>query len=219
MAALDDPAQAFAVQVTNVRYRNRGELTDVEVDGVVVFNPKWFDDVRLMARTIGRKVDIGSYWTEVLWGLAALTAVVNPLITNTAFSAARMAQGVPKASEEYMACFGKDNGWDVDECYEIRHPMPQVLRSHRLQLDGKLTLNDREISLGRLNVDSGWQMLLNVQIGQRVYFSKNGKERKFLNPGIVFFQKGNATFQHAFTEQTANVGQARGVRFDLLSRM
>jgi len=219
VAALDDPAQAFAVRVTNVRYRNRGEMTDVEVDGVVVFNPKWYDDVRLMARTIGRKVDIGSAWTEALWGLAALTAVVNPLIPGTAFSVARMAQGTPKVSEEFMACFGKDNGWDVDECYEIRHPMPRVMRSHRLQLDGKLTPDGREIPLGQLNVDSGWQMLLNVRVGQRVYFSKNGKERKFLNPGIVFFQKGNATFQHAFTEQTANVGQAKGVRFDLLPRM
>ena len=218
VAALDDPAQAFAVRVTDVRYRNRGQMTDVEVDGVVVFNPKWYDDVRLMARTIGRKVEIGSAWTEALWGLAALTAVVNPLIPGTAFSVARMAQATPKVSEEYMACFGKDNGWDVDECYEIRHPMPRVLRSHQLRLDGRLTLDDREIPLGQLNVDSGWQMLLNVNIGQRVYFSKNGRERKFLNPGIVFFQKGSATFRHAFTEQTANVGQARGVRFDLLSR-
>ena len=219
VTALDDPAQAFAVRVTDVRYRNRGQMTDVEVDGVVVFNPKWYDDVRLMARTIGRKVEIGSAWTEALWGLAALTAAINPLIPGTAFSVARMAQATPKVSEEYMACFGKDNGWDVDECYEIRHPMPRVLRSHRLQLDGRLTLDDREIPLGQLNVNSGWQMLLNVNIGQRVYFSKNGRERKFLNPGIVFFQKGSATFRHAFTEQTANVGQARGVRFDLLSRM
>lgn len=219
VAALDDPAQAFAVRVANVRYRNRGDMTDVEIDGVVVFNPKWYDDVRLMARTIGRKVDIGSAWTEALWGLAALTAIVNPAITGTAFSMARMAQGTPKASEEYMACFGRDNGWDVDECYEIRHPMPRTMRSHRLQLAGTLTLADREIQLGQVNVDSGWQMLLNVQVGQRVYFSKNGRERKFFNPGIVLFQKGSATFQHTFSEQTSTVGQASGVQFDLLSRM
>ena len=219
VAALDEPAQAFAVRVTKVRYRNRGEMTDVEVDGEIVFNPKWYDDVRLMARTVGRKVDIGSAWTEALWGLAALTAIVNPLITGTAFSVARMAQGTPKVSEEYMACFGKDNGWDVDECYEIRHPMPRTMRSHRLQLTGKLTLDDREMALGQLNVDSGWQMLLNVQVGQRIYFSKNGKERKFFNPGIVLFEKGNATFQHTFSERTATIGKATNVQFDLLSRI
>lgn len=218
VAALDEPAQAFAVRVTKVRYRNRGEMTDVEVDGEIVFNPKWYDDVRLMARTIGRPVDIGSAWKEALWGLAALTAVVNPAITGTAFSLARMAQGTPKVSEEYMACFGKDNGWDVDECYEIRHPMPRIMGGHRLPLAGKLVLDDGEMGLGRLNVDSGWQMLLNVQVGQRIYFSKNGKERKFLNPGIVLFEKGKATFQHTFSEPTATIGKATKVQFDLMSR-
>jgi hypothetical protein len=218
VAALDEPSQAFAVRVTNVRYRNRGYMTDVEVDGEIFYNPKWYDDVRLMARTIGRPVDIGSAWREALWGLAALTAAFNPLITGTAFSIARAAQVKPQVSEEYMACFGKDNGWDVDECYEIRHPMPRTMRSQRFQLAGKLTLADRDVSLGELNVDAGWQMLLNVHIGQRIYFNKNGRERKFYNPGIVLFEKGRATFRHTFSEPTATIGRATGVQFDLLAR-
>ena len=133
--ALDDPAQAFAVEVTKVTYRNRGELTDLVVEGRIVYSPKWYDDVRVMAKTIGRKVDTGSKWREALWGLAALSAAITPALPGTLFSVARHANPSPKSSPEHMVCFGKDNGWDIDEWYETSHPFTNIAGQDLLRDD------------------------------------------------------------------------------------
>ncbi len=208
--ALDDPAQAFAVEVTKVTYRNRGELTDLTIEGQIVYSPKWYDDVRVMARTIGRKVDIGSKWREALWGLAALTAVVNPALPGTMFSVARYANPPPKPSPEHMVCFGKDNGWDIDECWETRHPFTNIRGDGRLRITGNLVQADGELPLGELLIDLGDELFLGVYPGRRVYFSKSATERKFQSPGIVLFRKGAQPFQEIVTLPTRNLMQQNG---------
>lgn len=210
--ALDDQAQAFAIEVTKVTYRNRGDFTDLTVEGQVVFSPKWYDDVRVMARTIGRKVDIGSKWREALWGLAALTAVVNPALQGTMFAVARHANPPPKPSPEYMVCLGKDNGWDIDECRETRHPFANIRGDGRLLVTGNLVQADGELPLGELQVDLGEALFLGVYPGRRVYFSKSAWERKFQRPGIVLFRKGVQPFEHVTTLPTRKLAQAASIR-------
>lgn len=211
--SLDDPAQAFAVEVTTVTYRNRGELTDLIVEGRIVYSPKWYDDVQVMARTIGRKVDIGSKWREALWGLAALTAVINPMLPGTMFSIARHANPPPKSSPEHMVCFGKDNGWDIDECYETRHPFTNIRGDGLLRIYGGLVQNDNQLPFGELRVDLGEGLFLGVYPGRRVYFSKSATERKFQNPGIVLFRKGTQPFQQVITLPTRKLTQAGRIEF------
>lgn len=210
--ALDDPTQAFAVEVTKVTYRNRGEFTDLVVQGRVVYSPKWYDDVRVMAKTIGRKVDIGSKWREALWGLAALTAAINPALPGTMFSIARHANPPPKSSPEHMVCFGKDNGWDIDECYETRHPFTNI-RGDGLQISGVLVQDDDRLSFGELRVDLGEGLFLGVYPGRRVYFSKSATERKFQSPGMVLFRKGAQPFEQVITLPTLKLAQAGRIEF------
>lgn len=211
--ALDDPAQAFAVEVTKVTYHNRGELTDLTVEGQVVYSPKWYDDARVMAKTIGRKVDIGSKWRDALWGLAALTAVINPMLPGTMFSIAKHANPPPKPSPEYIVCFGKDNGWDIDECYETRHPFTNISGDGRLRIDGHLLQGDGQIPFGEFQVDLCDELFLGVYPGRRVYFSKSGTERKFQSPGIVLFRKGKLPFEQVITLPTRKLTQAGRIEF------
>lgn len=211
--ALDDPAQAFAVEVTKITYHNRGELTDLVVQGRIVFSPKWYDDVRVMAKTIGRKVDIGSKWREALWGLAALTAAINPALPGTMFSVARHANPEPKASPEHMVCFGKDNGWDIDECYETRHPFTNIRDDGPLRIYGGLVQADGQIPFGELRVELGEGLFLGVYPGRRVYFSKSATERKFQSPGIVLFRKGAQPFEQVVTLPTRKLAQAGRIEF------
>lgn len=211
--ALDDPAQAFAVEVTKVTYRNRGELTDMVVQGRIVYSPKWYDDVRVMAKTIGRKVDIGSKWREALWGLAALSAAINPGMPGTLFSVARHANPEPKSSPEHMVCFGKDNGWDIDECYETRHPFTNIRGDGLLRVYGGLVQNDGQLPFGELQVDVGNELFLGVYPGRRVYFSKSATERTFQSPGIVLFRKGAQPFEQVITLPTQKLTQAGRIEF------
>jgi hypothetical protein len=211
--ALDDPAQAFAVEVTKVTYRNRGELTDLVVQGRIVYSPKWYDDVRVMAKTIGRKVDIGSKWREALWGLAALTAAVNPMLPGTLFSIARHATPPPKPSPEHMVCFGKDNGWDIDECYETRHAFTNIRGDGPLRVYGGLMQDDGRLPFGELRVELGEGLFLGVYPGRRVYFSKSATERKFQSPGIVLFRKGAQPFEQVVTLPTRKLTQAGRIEF------
>lgn len=46
MTVLDDPAIAYAIEVGEIKYQNRGDLTDVTVQLKIVHSPKWLDDVR-----------------------------------------------------------------------------------------------------------------------------------------------------------------------------
>ena len=211
--ALDDPAQAFAVEITKVTYRNRGELTDLVVQGRIVYSPKWYDDVRVMAQTIGRKVDIGSKWREALWGLAALSAAINPGLPGTLFSVARHANPEPKSSPEHMVCFGKDNGWDIDECYETRHAFTNIRGDGLLRIYGGLVQDDGQIAFGELRVDLGDALFLGVYPGRRVYFSKSARERKFQNPGVVLFRKGAQPFEQVITLPTRTLTQAGRIEF------
>ncbi len=211
--ALDDPTQAFAIEVTKVTYRNRGEFTDLVVQGRVVYSPKWYDDVRVMAKTIGRKVDIGSKWREALWGLAALTAAINPALPGTMFSVARHANPPPKSSPEPMVCFGKDNGWDIDECYETRHPFTNIRGDGLLRIHGGLEQDDGRLPFGELRIDLGEGLFLGVYPGKRVYFSKSATERTFQSPGIVLFRKGAQSFEQFITLPTQKLTQAGRIEF------
>lgn len=214
VATLDDPSQAFAVRVDKVTYRNRGEMTDVSAEVSVVYSPKWYDDVRVMAQTIGRKVDIGTPWADALWGLAALTAVINPALPGTMFSIARQAQGNPKPGTEYMVCFGKDNRRDVEACYEIRHPLRKTTGDPLILLVSHLTLGEETFPISDVTVDTADVLYMSVWNGRRVYFSRGSKERTFLNPGIVLFRDGRATFVHQMTLPTEKLKQAS--RFDFV---
>ena len=211
--ALDDPAQAFAVQVKDVTYRNQGELTTIIAKIEIVYSPKWYDDVHLMARTIGRKVDTGMWWKDALWGLAALTAAVNPALPGTMFSIARHAEGKQQSSPEYMACFGKDNGWDIDECYEIRHPLTRTTGSSELWLGGRIIQGDEALRFGDVTIDTAEELYMSVWNGKRTYFSKSAKERRFHNPGIVLFRKGIATVMYEITIPTQKLRQNGRLEF------
>ena len=211
--ALDDPAQAFAVRVKKVTYRNQGELTKIIAEIEIIYSPKWYDDVRLMARTIGREIDTGAWWRDALWGLAALTAAVNPALPGTMFSIARQAEVKQQASPEYMACFGKDNGWDVDECYEIRHPLSRTTRSSQIKLGGRLVQGDEVLRFEDVTVDTAEELYMSVWNGKRTYFSKRGKERKFHNLGIVLFRKGVAAVMYEITVPTQKLKQDARLEF------
>lgn len=211
--ALDDPAKAFAVEVTKVTCRNRGELTDLVVQGRIIYSPKWYDDVQVMAKTIGRKADIGSKWRDALWGFAALTAVINPMLPGTMFSIARHANPPPKRRPEHMVCFGKDNGWDIDECYEIRHRFKNMQGDGELPVYGSLVQEDGRLPFGEVRVDLGDELFLEVYPGRRAYFSKSGTERKFQGPGIVLFRKGAQPFEQVVTLPTRKLTQAGRIEF------
>jgi hypothetical protein len=201
--ALDNPAQAFAVQVKKVTYTNHGEMTDVLIEAQIGYSPKWYDDVRVMAKTIGREVNLGSAWADVFWGLGALSAVANPALPGIIHAVARRLEGgSPKESPEYMACFGTDNGRDIDECYEIRHPMPKTTGSSKLRVGGQVTIAGREFALTEIVIDCGRQLFMDVASGQKAYFVKSSKMRQFTNPGVLFFQRGGMTFRYALTAST-----------------
>ena len=211
--ALDNPAQAFAVQVKKVTYRNEGDLTKIIAELQIIYSPKWYDDVHLMAKTIGRKVDIGAWWKDALWGLAALTAAINPALPGTMFSIARHAESKQQASPEYMACFGKDNGWDVDECYEIRHPLTRTTESNQIKLGGRLIQGDEVLNFDKASIDIAEELYMSVWNGKRTYFSRSGKERKFFNPGIVLFRKGVAPVMYEITVPTEKLKQNGRLEF------
>ncbi|OYW38269.1 MAG: hypothetical protein B7Z35_07810 [Hydrogenophilales bacterium 12-61-10] len=201
--ALDDPAQAFAVQVKNVTYRNQGDLTKIIAQIEIIYSPKWYDDVHLMAKTIGREIDTGAWWREALWGLAALSAAFNPALPGTLFSIARQAEVKPKSIPEYIACFGKDNGWGVDECYEIRHPLSRTTGSSEIKLVGRLIQGDEVLNFGEVTIYTAEELFMSVWDGRKAYFQKSARpNRSFHNPGIVLFRKGAATVMYEITVPT-----------------
>ena len=215
VAALDDPQQAFVVQIAKVTYRNRGPLTDVEIDAQITTNPKWYDDVRTMARTIGRKVDLGSAWSDALWGLAALSAIVNPALPGTINHLARASEKKPQPSDEYAACFGSNMSRDVDECYEIRHPLERLTLRDRWPVELRLQNGKAEQILAQYFVIVRNQLFVEVCQGTNLYFTSSAKERRFENPGVLLFEQSMMPFKYAITLPTTALPEGAAFRMSL----
>ena len=215
VAALDDPQQAFVVRITKVTYRNRGSLTDVEIDAQITTNPKWYDDVRTMARTIGRTVDLGSAWSDALWGLAALSAIVNPALPGTINHLARASEKKPRRSDEYAACFGRDMSRDVDECYEIRHPLERLTLRDRWPVDLCLLNGEEEKVLARYFVNIRNRLFVEVRQGTSLYFTSSARERRFENPGVLLFEQSMMPFKYAITLPTTALPEGAAFRMSL----
>ena len=215
VAALDDPQQAFVVRIAKVTYRNRGPLTDVEIDAQITTNPKWYDDVRTMARTIGRKVDLGSAWSDALWGLAALSAIVNPMLPGTINHLARASEKKPQPSDEYAACFGRDMSRDVDECYEIRHPLERLTLRDRWPMELHLLDGEEEKVLARYFVNIRNRLFVEVRQGPNLYFTSSAKERRFENPGVLLFEQSMMPFKYATTWPTTALTEGAVFRMSL----
>lgn len=196
--ALDDPNQAYVVRLLKTSYRNRGDKVDVTLEGAIFLNPKWVNDLKVLAQTMNRPVDIGSRWSDFFWGMSALSAVINPALPGTIGHLARATQTKPQAGDTYMACFGKTPGWDVDECHLIRHPLYRLSRNGRrniqIMLDNGIT--SCQVGLFPINIDP---LLPEVSSGQKIYFTKSARERRFGFPGVLVYGKIAMPFQYTLT--------------------
>lgn len=196
--ALDDPSQAYVVRLLKTSYRNRGDKVDVTLEGIVFLNPKWVNDLKVLAQTMNCPVDLGSRWSDFFWGVSAFSAVINPALPGTIGHLARATQTKPEAGDTYMACFGETPGWDVDECHLIRHPLYHLSRNGRrdiqIMLDTGIT--SRQVGLFPINIDP---LLPEVSSGQKVYFTQSAKERRFGFPGVLVYGKIAMPFQYTLT--------------------
>ena len=213
--ALDDPNQAFVIRIAKVTYLNRGPVTDVEIDAQIMLNPKWYDDVKTMARTIGRKVDLGSAWSDALWGLAALSVIVNPALPGSINHLARASERKQQPSPEYAACFGRDMTRDVDECYEIRRPLEHVTYQDRWPIELSLIDGEMENVLGKYPVNIRNQLFVEVRQGTSLYFTSSARERRFENPGVLLFEQSMMPFKYALTLPTTALPEGAAFKISL----
>lgn len=212
ISALDVTSQAYTVQVGKITYRNRGDLTDVSVQLKLMHSPKWFDDVRVMAKTIGREVNTGN--SDALWILAAFSAILNPALPLALFSVANRADKQPETHDEYLTCFSRDRDTDVDLCYEIKHPFQNISNSGIIMLNGKVVMAGREMQLNSTPVSVDRALFKKVKAGEHVYFESSCRERIFHNSGIVMFGRGEVSLQYDFTARTDDVKQMTRVEFN-----
>jgi len=75
-------------------------------------------------------------------------------------------------------------------------------------------LGEETLPISDVTVDTADVLYMSVWNGRRVYFSRGSKERTFLNPGIVLFRDGRATFVYQMTVPTEKLKQAS--RFDFV---
>lgn len=212
--ALDDPAQAYVFRLQKITYRNRGDEVDVTLEGGIYLNPKWVDDLKTLAQTMNRPVDLGSSWSDFFWGISALSAVINPALPGTIGHLARTTQTKPQAGDTYMACFGEMLGWDVDECHLIRHPLSRLSRNGRRSLRVMIDTGSTSLLLGQfpINIDA---LLPEVTSGQKVYFTKSAKERRFGFPGVLVYGKIAMPFRYTLTVPLETVQEGKSFLLSL----
>lgn len=215
VAALDDPLQALVVHIVKISYANRGPLTDVDIDAEITLNPKWYDDVKTMERTAGHRIDLGSAWADVLWGMAALSAIINPMLPGTLSHLARAAEKKPSASLEYATCFGTEASRDIDECYEIRQPLLALTRTQPLTIELMLVSGQREGVVGRWPVHIRNRLFVEVREGSRLYFINSAKERRFDHAGILLFERSMMPIKYSLTLPTVSLLEGDSFRMAL----
>lgn len=212
--ALDDPARAYVVQLLKTSYRNRGDKVAISLEGHVFLNPKWVDDLKILARTMNRPVDLGSRWSDIFWAMSALSAMVNPMLPGPFGYLAQATQARPQTGDDYMACFGDDPGRDVDECHLIRYPLYRLSRTGRWQIQVTIDTANGPLPIERfpINIDP---LLPEVRSGQRVYFRRSASERRFGFPGVLVYGKVAMPFQHILTVSPETLQQGRPLLLSL----
>ena len=215
VAALDDPHQAFVIRIAKVNYRNRGQLTDIEIDAQITMNPKWYDDVKTMAKTIGRKVDLGSATADELWGVGALSAIVNPMLPSTINHLARYAEKKAQPSHEYTACFGRVMNRDIHECYEIRHRFARLTERDRWPVELHLANGESKTVVRKYPVNIRNQLYVDVTQGASLYFTSSAKERRFENPSLLLFEQSMMPFRFVLTLPTDAIVDATSFQMSL----
>jgi hypothetical protein len=212
--ALDDPAQAYVFRLQKITYRNRGDEVDVTLEGGIYLNPKWVDDLKILAQTMNRPVDLGSSWSDFFWGVSALSAVLNPALPGTISHLARATQTKPSTGETYMACFGETPGWDVDECHLILHPLYRLSRNGRRNLHVMMDNGSASRLVGQIpiNIDA---LLPEVNSGQKAYFTKSARERRFGFPGVLVYGKIAMPFRYTLAVPLETVQEGKSFLLSL----
>ena len=216
--ALDDPAQAFAVQTARVSYVNRGRVTDVQIEGQIVLTPKWYDDMKTVAKQMGRKIDLGSAWADALWAISALSAIANPMLPGSIGHAARAAEKKDQTGAEYAACFGGSPGSDVDECFDIRYPLERVTRPSLLRMNIVLEKEEQDAVIASFPVNVTNRVIVEFTQGSHFYFSKSAKERRFDSPGVFLYAQSIMPFQYTLTLPVEQLMESRSFRIALAQR-
>ena len=216
--ALDDPGQAFAVQTGRVSYVNRGRVTDVKIEGQIVLTPKWYDDMKTVAKQMGRKIDLGSAWADALWAISALSAIANPMLPGSIGHAARAAEKKDQTGTEYATCFGGSPGSDVDECFDMRYPLERVTRPSLLRLNIVLEKEEQDAVIASFPVNVTNRVIVEFAQGSHFYFSKSAKERRFDSPGVLLYAQSIMPFKYTLTLPVEQLTESRSFRITLAQR-
>ena len=216
--ALDDPDQAFAVQTTRISYVNRGRVTDVQIEGQFVLNPKWYDDMKTMAKTMGREIDLGSAWADALWAISALTAMANPMLPGTIGHVARAAESKASPTTEYAACFGGTPGSDVDECFDIRHPLERVTRPRLMRVSVVLENAGQDTVIASFPLNVSNRLIVEFTQGSHFYFRQSAKERRFESPGVFLYARSIMPFKYTLTLPVEQLMEPGSFRLSLAER-
>lgn len=118
---LNSPERAFTGTVSSVDYRNMGGMTQITINTIVTWTPKWTSDVEELGKTVGMEGRYSSNNEQRVTGaLGNAFFAVNPLavgLASVAYAAAR-----PKDTEydrDPMVCFADKKYNAATDCYTL----------------------------------------------------------------------------------------------------
>jgi len=216
MTVLDDPAIAYAIEVGEIKYQNRGDLTDVAVQLKIVHSPKWLDDVRTFSKFSGQEIDVAdSNW---IWFPVTLTAAaINPLyIVPSALVMTLIDHGTSMPQPSFVTCFSNSAKSGMDTCFGIRHPLSKIYSQKTISLSGKLLTSEGDIPLQTITVGGIQNLLKNFRAGEHLYIESAGQNFDFSAPGTLLFESGELTIQYDFVARTNDLEKMRRIEFHIL---
>lgn len=202
--SLDTRADAFVVAGGKQTYLVKGQTTDVTMAIAVKLSPKWIDDVRVFASKSGTKIDTDIPTSDVLWGLGAALAPAHAMGASLVRTAAHMSEKAPQQTTE-TSCFSRDNTRDVDSCYAIGYMFGNVVKLDRFVVSVRMWSNNKIVIERNVVVLNNSRLFALYDVGSRLYFSQQARERKFLSRGVVWFTDGTAIGQQTHTVDTATL--------------
>lgn len=171
---LDHTTAAYGAAVSRVSMDNAGSTTTVRVEYTIALNPKWIDDVRVLARTVGRPIVLDHLMGGVLRAFGADAALSKD-----------------DPSREPIVCFSDKSGWYPDNCWETRHSFDSLRKGI---VPVKITIRTRSGDIVKIEkVPTQNVALQKVLLGEVVYFNKSNKEMRFVHPGLMVYEADTIT--------------------------
>jgi hypothetical protein len=202
-----DGNSSMVFKQTGVQYVNRGDVTSVVVNGLIVWNKKWVSDFKTLLQTSGNRGEtVTDTKQRVSSGIVHNLLMLNPLLAGVASIPLSKVQDEEVVDNTPMVCFES-----TSECYKTQVGLRRFEYGTSIKLEVRGYREDL-LAINRLIAFTDTNLYENIPVGTSRNMWHNGKE-KFMNPTLMVKENSVMPVNFSYDVKTAELSRITSFRY------